>query len=135
MEEGRRRCQNDFLHRMSSSLSKTWVCCVVENLSKIFLSEWPLIILWAMRVYIVWVKSKKVTLKILQVESFTAISRVGPSRKTLVKLTVWHDSSPSNMCFSRGFFASRLLARHSLNPLVHPIHAQFFTNLILNPIQ
>ena len=47
MGEGRRRGYNDFLLRMSSSISKRWVC-VVENLS---------------RVYIVWVKGKKVTLK------------------------------------------------------------------------
>ena len=37
--------------------------CVVENLSKVFLSEWPLILLWIMRVYKVWVKGKKVTTK------------------------------------------------------------------------
>ena len=40
------------------------VCvCVIENLSRVFLSEWPLILLWVMRVYIVWVKGKKDTLK------------------------------------------------------------------------
>ena len=49
---------------MSSSLSKKWVCvCVVENLSRVFLSEWTLYTLWVIRVYIVWVKGKKVTLK------------------------------------------------------------------------
>ena len=37
--------------------------CVVENLSWVFLSEWPLLLLWVMRVYIVWVKGKKVILK------------------------------------------------------------------------
>ena len=37
--------------------------CVVENLSRVFLSKWPPILLWVMRVYIVWVKGKKVTLK------------------------------------------------------------------------
>ena len=37
--------------------------CVVENLSRVFLFEWPLLHLWVMRVYIVWVKGKKVTLK------------------------------------------------------------------------
>ena len=37
--------------------------CVVENLSRVFLSEWPLLHLWVTRVYIVWVKGKKVTLK------------------------------------------------------------------------
>ena len=57
--------KNDFSLRMSNSLSKRWVCCVVENLSRVFLSEWPLILLWVMRIYIVWVKDKKVTFKIL----------------------------------------------------------------------
>ena len=70
MGEERRRCYNDFSLRMSSSLSKRWVCYVVENLSRVFLSEWPLILLWVMKVYIVWVKGKKVILKILQAESF-----------------------------------------------------------------
>ena len=36
---------------------------VVENLSRVFLSKWPLLHLWVMRIYIVWVKGKKVTLK------------------------------------------------------------------------
>ena len=59
MEEGRRRGYNDFSLRMSSSLSKKWVCvCVVENLSRVFLSEWTLYTLWVIRVYIVWVKGK-----------------------------------------------------------------------------
>ena len=46
---------------------------VVENLSRVFLSEWLLYNLWVIKVYIVWVKGKKVTLKILQVESFAGI--------------------------------------------------------------
>ena len=62
MGEGRRRGYNDFSLRMSSSLSKRWVC-VVENLSRVFLSKQPPHNLWVMRVYIVWVKGKKVTLK------------------------------------------------------------------------
>ena len=37
--------------------------CVVENLSRVFLSEWPRIHLWVMRVYIVWVKDKEFTHK------------------------------------------------------------------------
>ena len=37
--------------------------CAVENLSKVFLFEWPLIHLWVMRVYIVWVKGRELTLK------------------------------------------------------------------------
>ena len=61
---------------------------VVENLSRVFLFEWPLILLWVIRVYIVWVKSKKVTLKILQVESFTGISWKGLTCETLAKTTV-----------------------------------------------
>ena len=37
--------------------------CVVENLSRVFLSEWPHLYLWVMRVYIVWVKDKEFTHK------------------------------------------------------------------------
>ena len=37
--------------------------CVVENLFRVFLSEWPTIHLWVMKVYIVWVKGREVTLK------------------------------------------------------------------------
>ena len=37
--------------------------CVVENISRVFLSEWLYIHLWVMRVYIVWVKGREVTLK------------------------------------------------------------------------
>ena len=37
--------------------------CVVENLSRVFLSEWPLLHLCVMRVYIVWVKGKEITHK------------------------------------------------------------------------
>ena len=37
--------------------------CVVENLSRVFFSEWPLIHLWVMRVYIIWVKGKEFTHK------------------------------------------------------------------------
>ena len=62
MGEEWRRGYNDFSLRMSSSLSKRWVC-VVENLSRVFLSKWPPLHLWVMKVYIVWVKGKKVTHK------------------------------------------------------------------------
>ena len=37
--------------------------CVIENLSRVFLFEWSPYIIWVMRVYIIWVKDKKVTLK------------------------------------------------------------------------
>ena len=53
MGEGWRRGYNDF---------SLWMC-VVENLFRVFLSEWPILHLWVMRVYIVWVKGKKVTLE------------------------------------------------------------------------
>ena len=36
---------------------------VVENLFRVFLFEWPFLPLWVMRVYIVWVKGMKVTLR------------------------------------------------------------------------
>ena len=87
--------------------------CVVENLFRVFLSEWPHILLWVVRVYIVWVKDKKITLKIHRVESFASISRVGPFRETLTKLTAQHDFSASSMYFSHGSFTGRLLTRHS----------------------
>ena len=87
MGEEMRRGYNDFSLRMNSSLSKRWVCCVVENLSRVFLSKWPPILLWVMKVYIVWVKDKKVTLKIIQAKHFASISRKGLTRETLTKLT------------------------------------------------
>ena len=62
MGEGRRRGYNEFSLRMSSSLSKRWVC-VVENLYRVFLFKWPPLHLWVIRVYIVWVKGMKVSLK------------------------------------------------------------------------
>ena len=37
--------------------------CIVENLSRVFLSEWAPLHLWIIKVYIVWVKGKQVTLK------------------------------------------------------------------------
>ena len=56
MGEERRRGYNDFSPRVSSSLSlKKMSVCVVENLFRVFLSEWPPHNLWVMRVYIVWV--------------------------------------------------------------------------------
>ena len=60
---------------------------VVENLSRVFLSKWHLIILWVMKVYIVWVKDKTVTLKILRAKCFASISQEGLTRETLVKST------------------------------------------------
>ena len=87
--------------------------CVVKNVSRVFLSELSLILLWVMMVYIVWVKGKKVTLKILQVKCFTSISQEDLTCETLAKLIAWHNSSASSMCFSRSSFTGRLLARHS----------------------
>ena len=49
-----------------------------------------------MRVYIVWVKGNKVTLKIFQVECFTSTSQEGLTREALMKLTAWHDPSASS---------------------------------------
>ena len=36
---------------------------VVENLSRVFLSEWLLYNLWVIKIYIVWVKGKEFTCK------------------------------------------------------------------------
>ena len=105
-----------FSLRMNSSLSKRWVC-VVENLSRVFLFEWPLLQMWVMRVYIVWVKPwrvRKSYLKILQAESLAGISREGLTCEILAKLTAWHDSSASNhvllRCPFRGKPSHELLA-------------------------
>ena len=115
MGEGRRRCYNDFSLRMSSSLSKRWMCCVVENRSKVFHSKWSLILLWVMRVYIVWVKGKKVTLKNLQAERFASILWEGLTSETVTKLIAWHDSSVSSMYFScvlfAGYFSRELITK------------------------
>ena len=59
--------------------------CVIENLSRVFLYEWLPLHLWVIRVHIVWVKGKKVTLKILKAESFEGTSRDGLSREVLMK--------------------------------------------------
>ena len=100
MGEGWRKGYNDFSLKMNSTLSERWVCCVVENLSRVFLSKQPLLLLQVMRVYIIWMKGKKVTLKILQVESFVDTSRVGPSRETLAKLIAQHITLQLPACAS-----------------------------------
>ena len=129
MGEGRRRGYNNFSLKMSSSFSKRWVCCVVENLSRVFLFEWPLILLWIMRVYIVWVKDKKVTLKTLKGKRFVSISQEGLTRETLAKSTAWHDFSASDMCFSRAFFT-----RYSSRKLVTKLYWFFMSCLILHQL-
>ena len=63
-----------------------------------------LILLWVMRVYIVWVRGKKVILKILQAESFMGTSRDGLSLEVFTKCSLTLDSSTSSMCFSCGLF-------------------------------
>ena len=45
------------------ALSLKMGVCVVENLSRVFLFEWPSLHLWVIRIYIVWIKSREVTLK------------------------------------------------------------------------
>ena len=88
---------------------------VVKNLSRVFLSEWLLYNLWVIKVYIVWVKGKKVTLKIFQEECFMTTSREGLTHETLTKLTVWHDSlASSHMLFTwllRGLASCKLLVK------------------------
>ena len=90
---------------MSSSLSKRWVCC--RNLQSFH--EQPLLLLWVMRVYIVWVKGKKIALKILQAQSFAGTSQDDLSREVLAKFSLILDISASNMYFSCGLFAETLL--------------------------
>ena len=61
--------------------------CVVENLSRVFLSEWPLLHLRVMKVYIVWVKGKKVTLKNPPGRMFRDYLVGSLTHETLAKLT------------------------------------------------
>ena len=95
MGEGRRRGYNEFSLRMSSSLSKRWVC-VVENLYRVFISEWPPLHLWVIRVYIVWVKGMKVLPKNPPGRMFRDCLAEGLSHETLAKTIAWHDFSASS---------------------------------------
>ena len=82
---------------MSSSLSKRWVCvCVVENLSRVFLSEWPPIHLWVMRVYIVWGKGKEFTHKNPPGRMFRDCLAGRPYPQDTREKTAWHDFSASS---------------------------------------
>lgn len=62
-----------------------------------------------MKIYIVWMKGKKVTLKTLKAESFTSILCDGLFREVLVKYNLTLDSSTSNICFSHVLFAGTFL--------------------------
>ena len=53
----------------------------------------------------VWVKGKKVILKILQAETFAGTLQDGLSREVLTKCNLKLDSLTTSMCFSRGLFA------------------------------
>ena len=101
MGEKMRRGYNDFSLRISSSLSLKYGCIVLQKLIQGFLSEQSLLLLWVMMVYIVQVKGKKVTLKILQAKCLVGTLRDGLSREVLTKCSLALDSSTSNMCFSR----------------------------------
>ena len=75
--------------------------CVVENLSRVFLSKWPHIHLWVIRVYIVWVKGREVTHKNPPGRMFRDYLAGRPylrdiTCETLAKTTAWHDSSASS---------------------------------------
>ena len=104
IKEGRRRDYNNFSLRMSSSLYKKMGMFCCRNLFRIFSLNSVIVLLWVMRVYMVWMKGKKVTLKIIQTENFASTSWNGLSRKALTKCSLILDSSASNMCFSYAFF-------------------------------
>ena len=87
--------------------------CVVENLFRMFLFGWPLLHLWVIRVYIVWVKDKKVTLKIFQVENFAGTSRDGLSHEALEKCSQKLDSSTSTCASLMPFSPKPLLLSFS----------------------
>ena len=105
--EERRKGYNDFSLKMSSFLSKRWVCCGIENLSRVFLFEWSHLLLWVMRVYLVWMKGKNVTLKILQAECFAGwpFSRDNCEIDSLAQLFIFQHVLPT--CPFRGNLYSR----------------------------
>ena len=97
--------------------------CVVENLSRVFLFEWPLLHLWVMRVYIVWVKGREVTLKKLPDRMFRgclAVPRDTRENDNLAQLFSFQSCAPhvalSRLSFSRNPLILHLsLSLHQLN--------------------
>ena len=91
--------------------------CVVENLSKVFLSECLLLHLWVMKVYIVWVKGKKVTLKNPSGRTFRnylagrPYSRDTRENDSLARLFSFQSCAP-HVAFSRLSFSRNLLILH-----------------------
>ena len=105
MREGWRKGYNDFSLRMSNFLSKRWVC-VVENLFRVFFSEWPLLHLWVTRVYIAWVKGKQVTHK-KKKNSKQKVSRLSRRKALLARHSRKRQPGTTLqlpvMCFSHAF--------------------------------
>ena len=95
---------------MNSSLSKRWVYYVVKTY--LGFSLWIFfffLLLWIIKVYRVWMKGKKVTIKILQIESFAGTLWDGLFCKVFAKCSLTLDSSASSMCFSHALFARTFL--------------------------
>ena len=98
---------------------------VVENLSRVFISEWPHLHLWVMRVYIVWVKDKKVTLKNPPGKMF---------RDYLAEKPYSQDTHENDSLVQLFSFQSCVLHMSFLRePFLRT--SRVFTNLILNPIE
>ena len=87
--------------------------CVVENLSKVFLFEWPFLHLWVMRVYIVWVKDKEVTHK-------NPLGRM--FRDGLVGRPYPQDTRENDSLARLFNFQSRALSLLSFSRASHEIH-------------
>ena len=124
---------------MSNTLSKRWVCVLLKTYLGFFLFEWSPLLLWVMRVYIVWVKGKKVTLKNPPGRMFRdyLTGRAYPRDTRETNSLAWLFSFQS-YASHMPFFAGTLLANFSwASREMHwsSFHTQFFTNLILNPIQ
>ena len=88
-----------------------------------------------MMVYIVWVKGIRVTLKIIQAESFTDHLRLGQVAKRLVKYSLAKDYSASNICFSRDFSQIvhsqvnwEQIARSTVLSNFHQLNTKLITN-------
>ena len=89
--------------------------CVVDNQSRVFLSEWPHLHLWVMRVYIEWVKGMKVSLKNPPSRMFRdylagrPYSRDTHENNSLARLFIFQSCAP-HVLF-RGLASRELLAK------------------------
>ena len=109
--------------------------CVVENLSRVFLFEWPPLLLCVMRVYIVWVKGKKVTLKNPPGREFHGYFARRPYSRDTPKMLQAGMTLQLPTCASHVALLQVASSKTLVKSIDSSFYARFFTNLILSPIQ